>query len=218
MIRRVVYAGPDLADSRSSPEKAACARRERDAMSSEEELLSPKTGGRPKDIAWDVKVDAVIMVYYTMTELGIKKTPAIEYVARERRLSTSALRDYCLAWERGDVDDLKSRRDNCGSQGNFSPGKAAKIGEIMEKYEYDPAIRDVAAGLDVSYETARRWIAKSEWQLVSKRTKTILSDQCKRDRQMYCEENWDNDFMRDMHGDEKLFVLMPGGSSGRHVR
>ena len=35
---------------------------------------------------------------------------------------------------------------------------------------------------------------------------------------MYCQENWDNDHMRDMHGDEKLFVLMPGGSSGRHVR
>lgn len=70
-----------------------------------------------------------------------------------------------------------------------------------EKYEYDPAIRDVAAGLN-SYETARRWIAKSEWQHVSKRTKTILSDQCKRDRQMYCQENWDNDFKSDMHGDE----------------
>ena len=183
-------------------------------------MSPPATGGTrgsAKDGSIEVKTQAVIL-YWKQVANGSLKMAAYDFAAAETNQSASHVRKLVADEEAGGVDKLASRRDNCGPITDFSPGKKAKLEQVMEETDWEPTQRQCQEALGLgSHNTAAKWIEMSEFDKMQKRTITLLTPAHMQARVKYCEDHFEDDYQSCAHGDEKLFVLGVG-RKWRYVR
>ena len=138
------------------PDTASCWRHAEGANRPDVAAKTGGTRGGAKDGSIEVKAQAVIL-YWKKVANGALKMDAYDFAAASTNQSASHVRKLVAYEDEGGVPSLASRRDNCGAVSDFSPGKKAKLEQVMEETDWEPTQRQCQEALGLgSHHTAAR--------------------------------------------------------------
>lgn len=168
------------------------------------------TRGGAKDASERVKAQAVI-IYWKQVARGVGKMDAAAFSGKMTNNSERTVRSWVALEDKLGMDGLESRRDNCGTVTRFSPGKKRKIDDLMQRTAGNASVRQVQRNLGLgSSATAAKYVQKSGYKKLIKRTRPLLSSSHMRSRLEYVEKHFGSPRIGHFMTDEKLFVLGPG--------